>query len=68
MGQIISSPREDTLKLSKGLASKKRNSISKSQVMKLIKQSRVGEKSKRESKQTSAVLSKEVSLKRYDSS
>lgn len=68
MGQIVSSHRENTLKLSKGPTSKKRSSISKSQVMQLIKQSRVGEKPKRDGKQTSGVVSKEVSMKRYDSS
>jgi hypothetical protein len=67
MGQILSSPRENTLKFSKITLGQKRSSISKTYVANLIKQARVGDKSKRESKQTSAAISKEVSLKRYDS-
>lgn len=67
MGQILSSPRENTLKLSKATLGKKRESITKSYVTNLMKQSRIGEKSRRESKQTSAIGSKEISLKRYDS-
>jgi hypothetical protein len=68
MGQILSSSRDNTLKLSKGPNNKKRDSISKSQVANLIKQSKRAENSRRDSKQTNGAMSKDIILKRYESS